>query len=163
MNETPGRAVRGSGLQYETTEMAENRIRKKAEDAGSETDAVDADAAESRPRARKSSRRFFRMMNVFGMFDRDQVVHAMPFIGFVTLLTIGYIANSYYAERVVREISKTKKEIRELNAEYISTSSELMYRSRPSEVAKAVEGMGLKEPVDPPGKIVINQPTQENR
>jgi hypothetical protein len=155
--------VRGSGLQYETTEMAENRIRKKAEEPEEENDGVSGEAEERRPRSRKSSRRFFRMMNVFGMFDRDQVVHAMPFIGFVTLLTIGYIANSYYAERVIREIGKTKKDIRELNAEYISTSSELMYRSRPSEVAKAVKGMGLKEPVEPPGKIVINQTPEEKR
>lgn len=155
--------MRGSGLQYETTEMAENRIRKKAEEPEEENDGVSGEAEERRPRSRKSSRRFFRMMNVFGMFDRDQVVHAMPFIGFVTLLTIGYIANSYYAERVIREIGKTKKDIRELNAEYISTSSELMYRSRPSEVAKAVKGMGLKEPVEPPGKIVINQTPEEKR
>lgn len=155
--------MRGSGLQYETTDMAENKIRKKAEVEEQESDATDNEAAERKPRARKPARPFFRMMNVFGMFDRDQVVHAMPFIGFVTLLTIGYIANSYYAERVVRQIGRTKKEIRELNAEYISTSSELMYRSRPSEVAKAVEGMGLKEPVEPPGKIVINEQPIEKR
>ncbi len=148
--------MRDSGLQYEPIKMAENKLRKSAEVED------EPEAGERKPRTRKSSRRFFKMMNVFGMFDRDQVVHAMPFIGFVTLLTIGYIANSYYAERVVREIGKTKKDIRELNAEYISTSSELMYRSRPSEVAKAVEHMGLKEPVDPPGKIVINQQPSKN-
>ena len=42
------------------------------------------------------------MMNVFGMLTATRSLHTMPFIGFVTLLTIGYIANSYYAERVVQ-------------------------------------------------------------
>ena len=99
-----------------------------------------------------------RMTNgLFGIFDRNQVVHLMPFILFVSLLIVGYIANSYYAERMVREIDRTKNELKEKRAEYISTMSRLMYQSNQSEVAKVLEPYGIKESTEPPSKIFITE------
>jgi len=94
---------------------------------------------------------------VFGIFDRNQIVQLMPFILFVSLLIVGYIANSYYAERMIREIDKTKVELKERRAEYISTMSRLMYQSNQSEVAKVLSPYEIKESTQPPSKIFITE------
>ncbi len=105
--------------------------------------------------------RLIRFMNMFGIFNRNQVVHNMPFILFLTLLVMGYIANSYYAERIIREIDKTKTDLKEKRAEYISTMSQLMYQSNQSELAKILQPYEIKESTEPPGKIFITEQKQK--
>ena len=118
-------------------------------------------ASEEAPPKRKSrskaSRNLIRFMNVFGIFNRNQIVHSMPFILFATLLIIGYIANSYYAEKIIREIDKTKTELKENRAEYISIMSRLMYQSNQSQVAKVLEPYQIKENTESPSKIFITE------
>jgi hypothetical protein len=80
----------------------------------------------------------------------------VPFILFLGLIAILYIANGYYADDKIREENKTKNEIKELRTEYISSKSDLMFVSKQSEVAKAVEPLGLKEPVVAPMKIEVD-------
>jgi hypothetical protein len=46
--------------------------------------------------------------------------------------------------------------MKELRSEFISTKSDLMFVSRQSEVAKAAEKLGLKEPIAPPIKISVD-------
>ena len=106
-------------------------------------------------------RYFIRLLNSFGIFDRNQVVNWMPYILFVTGLIIVYIANSYYAERIIREIDKTKTELKEKRAEYISTMSRLMYQRNQSELAKALEPYQVKETTEPPEKIFISGITKK--
>jgi hypothetical protein len=102
-----------------------------------------------------ASRNIIRLMNMFGIFNRDQVVHAMPFILFLTILIIGYIGNSYYAEHVIREIDKKKTDLKEKRAQYISIMSRLNYQSNQTEVAKALEAYEVKENTQPQEKIFI--------
>ena len=80
-----------------------------------------------------------------------------PFVFFLTVVALFYIANSYYAERKIRQISKINNELKELRSEYITSKSKLMFVSKQSEVAKTAEEMGLpiKESTTPPGKIII--------
>jgi hypothetical protein len=118
-------------------------------------------APESRPRSTARARQLIRFLNVFGIFRRDQVVQLMPFILFVSVLILFYIANSYTAERTVRNIDKIKKELKENRAEFISVKSEMMYRSQQSAVARAVAPLELKESTDPPKKIVVNSEKSE--
>jgi hypothetical protein len=96
-------------------------------------------------------------MNSLGIFNRNQIVHAMPFILFVTVLLIGYISNSYYAEGIIREIDKTKTELKEKRAEYISTFSQLMYQSNQSQIARSLKPFNIKESTRPPSKIFITE------
>jgi len=105
------------------------------------------------------ARRLIRLMNVFGEFNKDQVVKLMPFILFLSVLILFYIANSYVAERTVRNIDKIKKEMKENRAEFISVKSEMMFRSKQSEVAKAAAPLQLKEATDPPRKIIVSETT----
>jgi hypothetical protein len=80
-----------------------------------------------------------------------------PFVLFLTIVALFYIANSYYAERKIRQINKINNELKELRSEYITSKSKLMFVSKQSEVAKTAEQMGLpiKESTTPPGKIIV--------
>ncbi len=91
------------------------------------------------------------------LIANDFIVRQLPYIVFLVILAFIYIANRYHAEKVIRTSIEFTKEINELRAEAITTSSELMFISKQSEVAKLVEkrGLGLKESVEPPRKIVI--------
>jgi hypothetical protein len=85
------------------------------------------------------------------------IVQNMPFILFLSALALLYIANSHLAEKKIRRINKLGREIKELKWEYINVKSELMFRSKMSEVSKSVEPLGLKQLNAPPQKIVIQQ------
>lgn len=102
-----------------------------------------------------TARNFIRVVNVFGYFDRKAVMSFMPFLFFLFFLAIVYIGNSYYAEKTIRDIDRTEKEIRELRSEFITARSELMYRSKLTEVATAIQTKGVKESTVAPRKIVV--------
>ena len=93
---------------------------------------------------------------------RENMVNNVPFMGFLFLLAILYISNSYYAEKNLRHSAKLNNELKELKSEFISTRSELMFVSKQSEVARAVNPIGLHESVAPPKKIVV-EPEQLER
>jgi hypothetical protein len=61
-----------------------------------------------------------------------------------------YIYNGHYAEKTIRNINKVDNELKELQYEYKTLKSEVMFRSKQSELAKAVAPLGLKELVVPP-------------
>lgn len=86
----------------------------------------------------------------------DKTIQHIPFILFLAVVAIFYIANGYYADDKIREVNKTSNQLKELRSEYISTKSDLMFASKQSEVAKSVESIGLKEPVVPPTKIEVD-------
>ena len=98
------------------------------------------------------------LSKVFGgsFLSNDKAVEMIPFILFLGVIAIFYIANGYYADDKIREVNKTSNEIKELRTEYISSKSDLMFVSKQSEIAKRVEKLGLKEPVGAPMKIEID-------
>jgi hypothetical protein len=107
-----------------------------------------------------TARNFIRFVNVFGYFDRKAVMSFMPYLFFMFLLALVYIGNSYYAEKTIRDIDRTEKEIRELRAEFITARSELMYRSKLTEVASAIQVKGVKESTVAPRKIISSAKTR---
>jgi len=100
---------------------------------------------------------FKSLSAVFGgtFLSNDNVLKHIPFVLFLSGLGIFYIANGYWADDKIRMQSKLISGNKELRSEYISSKSELMFISKQSEVAKAVESMGLREPVVPPMKIIV--------
>lgn len=83
-------------------------------------------------------------------------------LGFMALLTILgalYIANRFHAERLTRDTSRLQNELKELRAESMSTSTDLVYASRQSEVYQLVRerGLGLEELSEPPFKLVVDK------
>ncbi|MFI5164195.1 MAG: FtsL-like putative cell division protein [Bacteroidia bacterium] len=125
--------------------------------------------AEKKSRTKKSNKIARSALNIFSgnFLSKDYVIAQLPFILFLTLIGLGYIANGYYAEKSVREISHINTELKELKSEYIISKSELMFMSNQSEVAHAVAPFGLKESTVPPKKIVVKvngntQPENKN-
>jgi len=86
----------------------------------------------------------------------EKTLQHLPFILFLAFIAILYIANGYYADDKIREVNRISNQLKELRSEYISTKSELMFASKQSEVARAAEKLGLKEPVVPPVKIEVD-------
>lgn len=86
----------------------------------------------------------------------EKTLRSVPYIIFLAFIAILYIAYGYYADDTIRESNKVSNQLKELRSEYISTKSELMFASKQSEVAKAVDSLGLKEPVVPPMKIEVD-------
>jgi hypothetical protein len=104
---------------------------------------------------------------VLSFFDgtiltREKVLRTLPFLFFITVLAVIYITNSYYAERTIRNIEKIKNELKELRTEHISVKSEIMFKSKQSEVAAKLIQFGIKESVIPPVKIFIPKDTVQS-
>lgn len=124
-------------------------------------------ATSATPRKKKSG--IIKSLNsVFsGTFlGNDKVLKHIPFLLFLSVIAILYIANGYWADDKIRQVNKLGSRLKELRSEYISTKSDLMFVSKQSEVAKSAEKMGLKEPIAPPMKIVVDTTTarkQESR
>lgn len=91
-----------------------------------------------------------------GFLSDERTMQHIPFILFLAFIAILYIANGYYADDKIREVNRVNNQIKELRTEYISSKSDLMFVSKQSQVAKAVEPLGLKEPVIAPMKIEID-------
>lgn len=79
----------------------------------------------------------------------------LPFGLFAVLLAGLYIANSFSAERTIRNTASVEKEIKELHSEYIAMKSELMFYSNQSQVAERVAALNLEEAKTPPYKIIV--------
>lgn len=78
------------------------------------------------------------------------LVRNTPFFLFLSLLTVLYIYNGHYAEKTIKNINRTARELKELQYEHKTVKSELMFINKQSEVVKAVEPLGLHQNLQPP-------------
>lgn len=88
------------------------------------------------------------------LFGYRWIVKNLPFFLFLSGLAIIYIANGHFADNTVRNINKVNRELKELQYEYKTLKSEVMFRSKQSELAKSVEPLGLKELTVPPAILI---------
>ncbi len=84
------------------------------------------------------------------VFNYKRIVKNIPFFLFLAVLAIVYIYNGHYADKLIRKIAVSEKNIKEMEYEYKTVKSDLIFRSKASEVIKAVLPLGLKEPQQPP-------------
>lgn len=93
------------------------------------------------------------------MVSEKFILSNLGYISFVALLAASYIGNRFHAESLTREISKIQKEVKDLRAESLSTSTDLMYVSKQSEVYKLVKmkGLDLEEMNTPPYKLLVDK------
>ncbi len=78
------------------------------------------------------------------------IVRHFNYILFLAVLAILYIANGHWADKQVRAINKTANQLKELRYEYLTLKSELMFKSKQSEIVKVTAPLGLKEITEPP-------------
>jgi len=90
------------------------------------------------------------------ILTRDSFLDHLPYLLFLAFLSLVYISNGFLAEQNIRNLNKVNTEIKELRSEYITIKSELMYKSKQSELAKIIteREMGLLESFEPPKKII---------
>jgi hypothetical protein len=93
------------------------------------------------------------------VLTRDFVIKQLPYIMFLAILAILYIGNRYHAEKLVRRTGELQSELKELRAEAITVSAELMHLSRQSEVLKLLRknNLDLVESLEPPKKIIAGK------
>lgn len=115
----------------------------------------------SASKRRKDRRKLSELLSVFGFIRKEDLLQTMPFMLFLTLLAVVYIANNYMAEKTLRKIDAVDKEIQTLRSEHISLKSELNFLSNQSAVARSVEPYGIRESIVAPKKIIV-QNTEDN-
>jgi hypothetical protein len=84
------------------------------------------------------------------LLNYQSVVKQMPFFLFMAMLAVLYIYNGHYADKLNREIARNTKELKELQYEYKTIKGEVLFRSKQSELVKAIEPLGLKEMTSSP-------------
>ena len=93
------------------------------------------------------------------MVSEKIILKNLAYVSFVTLLAAIYIGNRFHAEKITREITRLQREVKDLRAEALSKSADLMYVSRQSEVFRMVreKGINLEELKEPPYKLLVNK------
>jgi len=94
------------------------------------------------------------------LFNYQWIVKNIPFFLFLSLLTVLYIYNGHFAEKTIKDINRSSRELKELQYEYKTIQSELMFQSKQSELVKAVEPLGLKELSQSP--VILPAAVKEN-
>lgn len=84
------------------------------------------------------------------LLNYQSIVKQIPFFLFLALLAVIYIYNGHNADKTIRSINRTAREVKELQHEYKTVKREVMFRSKQSELSKVVEPLGLKELVVSP-------------
>lgn len=80
----------------------------------------------------------------------SSIVKQIPFFVFLAALAVVYIYNGHQADKTIRDINKTSRELKELQYEYKSVKGDVLFRSKQSELIEAVQPLGLRELVAEP-------------
>ena len=81
---------------------------------------------------------------------------------FLGLLGMLYIGNMHMAEKSIRDIDKIGKEVKELSWDYKTAKADMAFKSTLTEVQKRADTLGIKESIDPPQKLKIEEEKSGN-
>ena len=88
-----------------------------------------------------------------GLFNYQWIVKNIPFFLFLSVLAVLYIANGHRSDKTIRKINSTMSELKELQYEYKTIKSEVMFRSQEAQVVKAAAPLGLKVSKEMPERL----------
>jgi cell division protein FtsL len=93
------------------------------------------------------------------MITEKIILNNLWYVFLITVLAAIYIGNRFHAEKITRETTRLQGEVKELRSESLSTSAELMFISRQSEVFRLVreKGLNLEEMKSPPYKLLVEK------
>jgi hypothetical protein len=93
------------------------------------------------------------------MVSEKIILKNLGYISLITLLTAFYIGNRFHAEKITRESTRLQREVKDLRAESLSTSADLMSLSKQSEVFSMIreKGLNLEELKSPPFKLLVDK------
>ncbi len=99
-------------------------------------------------------------MRLSKWLNYQSIVKQMPFFLFLALLAVVYIYNGHHADKLNRDIARTSRELKELQYEYKTVKGDVLFRSKQSELVKAVEPLGLRE-LDKSPVVLIDSINEE--
>jgi uncharacterized pyridoxal phosphate-containing UPF0001 family protein len=95
--------------------------------------------------------------SLFSLKGTKHAFKHLPFVYFVGLLTLLYIANVHKAEKKIRTIENLKEEVNEKGWEYQSIKSEVNYKGIQSSTEERVKSTGLQPSKSAPKVIVVEK------
>jgi cell division protein FtsL len=108
----------------------------------------------------KKKRKFSVLFLLNGEFlQKDYFLKNLPFFLFIACMLAIYIANAYYAENKIREITQAENEIKELHAEYISLQAELTEKCKEYQVSKMLIPTGMQISDSIPPRVITSTKT----
>lgn len=90
-----------------------------------------------------------------GFFSYRWITKNIPFFLFLAVLAVLYIANGHMSDNRIRKINETGRRLKDLQYEYKTLKSEMMFKSRESEMVKAAQPLGLIMDTVAPFKIKL--------
>jgi len=84
------------------------------------------------------------------------IVHNVPYLAFILLLGVFYIANNNAAIETQRELDKQQKILKELNWRNMDAQSKLMNAGMEAEIIRKGTNIGMKPLMMPAYKITID-------
>ncbi|WP_430810388.1 MULTISPECIES: FtsL-like putative cell division protein [unclassified Carboxylicivirga] len=93
------------------------------------------------------------------LFTRSFIAKQWSLGLFLAFFCFLYIGNHYKMEEQMRRIDSLNQELKSLRYEAITTSSELMYMSKQSEVLKQIKekSLDLEELTEPPRRLKVKK------
>jgi hypothetical protein len=93
------------------------------------------------------------------MVSEKIILKNLGYVMLITLLAAIYIGNRFHAEKITRQSTSLQREVKDLRAESLSTSADLMSISKQSEVYRLVreKGLNLEELKTPPYKLIVSK------
>jgi hypothetical protein len=112
---------------------------------------------------KKKNGSFFKEILSGSMVSEKIILSNLGYLSLVTLLLAFYIGNRFHAEKITRMSARLQKEVKDLRAESLATSADLMRVSRQSEVFKLVRerGINLEELKSPPYRLLVSKKESE--
>lgn len=95
----------------------------------------------------------FRAVGDF--FNYSWILKNIGFFLFLAVLAVVYIANGHMSDNRIRKINETARKLKDLQYEYKTLKSEMMFKSRESEMVKASGPLGLTTDTTSPAKIKL--------
>jgi hypothetical protein len=93
------------------------------------------------------------------MVTEKIILKNLWYVLLITLLAAIYIGNRFHAEKITRQTTRLQREVKDLRAESLATSADLMFLSRQSEVYRLVKDreLNLEELKTPPFKLLVTK------
>ena len=87
------------------------------------------------------------------LFNYSWILKNITFFLFLAVLAVVYIANGHMSDNRIRKINDTGRKLKDLQYEFKTLKSEMMFKSRESEMVKAAGPLGLQMDTIAPFRI----------
>lgn len=100
---------------------------------------------------------FLVILGVDEWVTYQKVINNALFFLFIVAIGVFHVSHNLSAEGMNRNISRKQQQVKELRWEYMTIKSDLMFRSKQSELTKLLEPHGIKELTVPPQTIIVEK------